>query len=102
MKLFTSERDMIEINLPENYTSKERIVYEDDYIIVKTTGRNYDFIATVENKTNQSIKLFSTNDDYYFEDFMINGNDWVGLEANIDGYFSLCSFYNREFGTENL
>lgn len=63
-------------------------VFENDVIKVSRTGRDYDFIAVVENKTNKEIKIVF-NDEFEFCNFSVDSNDWIGLLANDDGYTSL-------------
>lgn len=64
-----------------------KIVFENDVIKVSRTGRDYDFIAVVENKTDKKVKIIFNHDEV--EDFSIDASDWVGLLANDDGYTSL-------------
>lgn len=59
-------------------------IFENDFIKVSTTGHDYDFIAVIENKTNQKIYLHydepGYNDNY--DPILIEPNDWIGLLAN--------------------
>lgn len=64
-----------------------KIVFENEVIKVSRTGRDYDFIAVVENKTDKKVKIIFNHDDV--DDFSIGANDWVGLLADYDGYASL-------------
>lgn len=61
------------------------VLYEDENILVCSTGDNVDFVATVENKTgnalNLVIPLFDDSEPY----FGINSHDWVGLFADNEG-----------------
>ena len=61
-----------------------RTVYKDERIEVATTGRNYDFIAMVENKTNDDI-VVAPDIGGLFEEFTVPAKEWVGLLANDDG-----------------
>lgn len=63
-------------------------VFENDVIKVSRTGRDCDFIAVVENKTNKEIKIVFDN-ELEFCNFSVNSNDWIGLLANDDGHTSL-------------
>lgn len=62
-------------------------IFENDFIKVSTTGHDYDFIAVIENKTNQKICVHydepGYNDNY--EPILIAPNDWVGLLADDEG-----------------
>ena len=59
-----------------------KTVFENEVIKVSRTGRDYDFIAVVENKTDKKVKIIFNHDDV--EDFSICANDWVGLLADYD------------------
>lgn len=62
-------------------------IFENDFIKVSTTDRDYDFIAVIENKTNQKICVHydepGYNDNY--DPILIQPNGWVGLPANDEG-----------------
>ena len=64
-----------------------KTVFENEVIKVSRTGRDYDFIAVVENKTDKKVKIIFNHDEV--EDVSIGASDWVGLLANYDGYTSL-------------
>lgn len=59
-------------------------IFENEFIKVSTTGRDYDFIATIENKTNGQICIHydktGYNDNY--DPILIAPNDWIGLLAD--------------------
>lgn len=55
----------------------------EEFITIEKTGRNYDFIATVENKHGETIEIVC-NDDL-LEPFTISGGDWVGILADDEG-----------------
>ena len=56
-------------------------IFENDFIKVSTTGKDYDFITVIENKTNEQICVYydepGYNDNY--DPILIAPNDWVGL-----------------------
>ena len=65
----------------------KKTIYENKQIKVTTTGQDYDFIATIENKTNDKI-IIKCVDDKYLNDITkqiasykieIPPADWVGL-----------------------
>lgn len=62
-------------------------IFENEFIKVSTTDKDYDFIAVIENKTNEQICIHYNepccNDNY--EPILIAPNDWVGLLANEEG-----------------
>lgn len=63
-------------------SQERRVVYDKDGIKVTTTGRDYDFIATIEN---------DTDEEYCVEELglCIPAHDWVGLLADDEGYADL-------------
>ena len=62
----------------------KKIIYEDEFVKVETTGHNYDFIATIQNKTNTDLDCFIGN----YEDMscLLESNNWIGILANDEGY----------------
>lgn len=73
------------------------IIYEDDEIIVKSTGRDYDFIATIENKTTDVVIVVFEGEYDYLPDIEIY--DWVGILASDDGYDELDAIKTGNFYT---
>ena len=79
-----------------------KTIYEDKNIIVRETGRDFDFIATVENKTDEVIAILpDDNSDYetLFEAFDIQPLDWVGLLADEEGRSALRAIKENKFLT---
>ncbi len=60
----------------ENELTNDELIYEDDMIKITETGRDYDFVATIENKTDEEI-IVIVDGDYEFA--RIEPDDWVGL-----------------------
>lgn len=62
-------------------------IFENDLIKVSTTGRDYDFIAIIDNKTDGQICVHydepGYNDNY--DPILIQPNSWVGVENNDEG-----------------
>ena len=62
-------------------------IFENEFIKVDTTDKDYDFIAVIENKTNEQICVHydkpGYNDNY--DPILIAPNDWIGLLANEEG-----------------
>ena len=62
-------------------------IFENDFVKISTTGRDYDFVAVIENKTNEQICVHydkpGYNDNY--DPILIAPNDWIGLLANEEG-----------------
>lgn len=68
--------------------SETRTIFESDEIKVSTTGHDYDFVATVENKTDEPLAIAPENpnvDGEFFEPFVIEAGGWAGVLANDDG-----------------
>ena len=65
----------------------KEIIYEDNYVKIETTGQDYDFIATIQNKTNSDLDCFIGDDEDII--CLLEPNDWVGILANDDGYKEL-------------
>lgn len=63
-------------------------IFENDFIKVSTTGHDYDFIAVIENKTNQKICVHYDKSGFndIYDPILIQPNSWVGIEANDEGY----------------
>lgn len=62
-------------------------IFENDLIKVSTTGRDYDFIAIIDNKTDGQICIHydepGYNDNY--DPILVAPNDWFGLLADDEG-----------------
>lgn len=69
------------------------VLYEDKNIILKSTGRDYDFIATIENKLDKPIHITFENEDK----IGMSANNWVGLLADDDGRNTINNIINRNF-----
>lgn len=65
-----------------------KTIFENEFIRVESTGKDYDFIATIENKTDKNIRLrYNPMDfDVIYDTIDIEPNDWVGLLADEEGY----------------
>ena len=65
-----------------------KTIFENELIRVESTGRDYDFIATVENKTDKKIRLrYNPMDfDVIYDTIDIEPNDYVGLLADKEGH----------------
>lgn len=66
---------------------EKKVIYEDEFVKVETTGRDYDFIATIQNKTNADLDCFIGKDEDRI--CMLEANSWVGILANDEGYEEL-------------
>ncbi len=65
-----------------------KTIFENEFIRVKSTGRDYDFVATVENKTDKNIRIRYNPMDFLVthDTIDIAPNDWIGLLADEEGY----------------
>lgn len=68
------------MSLAREFGNNERyddeLVYEDNSIKVSETGRDYDFVAIIENKTDEEIVVIVDGDHEFAR---IEPGDWVGL-----------------------
>lgn len=69
------------------------VVFENSEILVKKTGRDYDFIATIENKTDKEIVINFDNEEV--EPIVVN--DWIGILADSNGRETLDELTNGKF-----
>ena len=83
-----------------------KVIFENDLIKVTATEHDYDFIATVENKTDKEICVHY--DEPFLQDnydpMLIGPNDWLGLLANEEGRDWIKAFKKDWFyicGTED-
>lgn len=65
----------------------KEIIYEDNYVKVETTGQDYDFIATIQNKTDSNLDCIIGNDEDMI--CLLEPNNWLGILANDEGYEEL-------------
>lgn len=82
-------------------------LYENNDFIMKSTGKDYDFIAVIENKTDQDLRFHQMEShdsyipkscyDFQFDDFEVPANDWIGLLADDDGYLIVEAIENGFF-----
>ena len=65
-----------------------KTIFENELIRVESTGKDYDFIATIENKTDKKIRIcYNPMDfDVIYDTIDIEPNDWVGLLADKEGH----------------
>ena len=73
-----------------------RKVYEDERIKVSLTGRDYDLIATVENKTDEAVAVVPDIGGL-FEVIFVDPLDWVGLLANDEDRNTMKALKNGRF-----
>lgn len=73
-------------------------IFENDFIKVSTTDKDYDFINVIENKTNKQISIHydepGATDKY--NPILIASNDWVGLLADYEGRDWLNAIENNQ------
>lgn len=73
-----------------------KTIFENETIKISETGRNYDFIAIIENKTDNIVEIEYQN-GYIKSTITIYSNDWIGILADEDGYIILDSLRNNNF-----
>lgn len=73
-------------------------IFENDFVKISTTDKDYDFVAVIENKTNEQICVHydkpGYNDNY--DPILIVPNDWIGLLANEEGRDWVEAFKNNQ------
>ena len=77
-----------------------KAIFENDIVKVSETGRNYDFIAVVENKLDEEIQVIFDDEDLEPETLTIDGNDWCGILADGMGYMIADELLNGRFLAE--
>lgn len=55
----------------------------EEFISINRTGLDYDFIATVENNSDEAIEIVFYDEE--LEPITINGGDWIGILADENG-----------------
>ena len=82
MRISKSTKTSVKASKKVCASQDQRVVYDKDGIKVITTGRNYDFIATIEN---------DTDEEYCIEELglCVPAHDWVGFLADDEGYADL-------------
>lgn len=76
----------------------ERVLVEDENIRVKLTGRTYDFIATIENKTDHDILIkYPETSDLASELFTVKAGGWAGFLAEPCSHMELEAILNGEY-----
>lgn len=68
-------------------------ILKDEFITVSETGKNYDFIATIENNGNGFIRFERSGEDL----FCVEPNEWVGLLANEEDTRILEALKNKKY-----
>lgn len=63
-----------------------KTVYENEVIKISETGRNYDFVAIIENKTDKKVEIIFDKEEMQEYNFPINPNDWIGVLASGEYY----------------
>lgn len=68
------------------------------YVNLRETDRDYDFIATIENDTDKTLKLFIDDlEGWYVDPIVVSPHDWVGFLADDEGLFQVESIKNGDF-----
>lgn len=72
--------------------------YNEGKVNFKETGHDYDIIATIENNTEKTLKVFIDDlEGWYTEPIIIPAHDWVGFLANDEDRFLVESIKNGDF-----
>ena len=65
-----------------------KTLFENSEVKIKATGRDYDFIATVENKTDHPVVVAPSENveiEEQFTPFIVEPGDWTGVQADYEG-----------------
>lgn len=87
--------------IDEESFSKPTIL-RDDYLQIKTTGHDYDFVATVQNQTDATIHLiFDEALGVDVDEFDLYASECIGILADDNGYRMLEALVNSKFSINN-
>lgn len=85
------------IVIDEESFSKPTIL-RDDFLQIRTTGHDYDFVASIYNKTNKPIHLiFDEEVGVDVDKLELDALNWYGILANENGYKMLEALINNKF-----
>ena len=85
-------------NTNVNVQPEENVLFEDDVMRAVSTGHTYDFIAYVENNTDNDLTIRFRDDS--LENLKVPARDWVGIEANDAGWEMASALEIRRFDYE--
>lgn len=69
--------------------NKKQCIYQEGDISASTMGKDTDYIAIVHNRSSHMVTISQPEENSFgafFETFCVPENDWVGIEANLEGY----------------
>lgn len=92
--------DNDEVVVDNSLEGNKVVLYEDEFVKIATTGHFYDFIATVENKDSEAITIVFEGESEFVVDFVVDGNDWVGILADEEGWDALVAICAGDFHIE--
>lgn len=81
-----------------------KTIFENELIRVESTGRDYDFIATVKNKTDKKICVHYKDIDLLdaYDTIDVESNDWIGLLTDEEGRGWVRTFERGQIKVEAL
>lgn len=80
----------------------EPTILRDDYLQIKTTGHDYDFVAAVQNQTDATIHLiFDEALGVDVDEFDLYASECIGILADDNGYRILEALVNSKFSISN-
>ena len=77
-------------------------ILENEYAIIRETEQDYDFIAAIENKTEQKLKITFTGEAESYGAIEIEASYWCGLLATYGGRAMLEAIKNGDFIIEEV
>lgn len=89
-------KQWIDSDKDEPFEESKSIKSVNELFELRDTGKEYDFIATVQNNTDSVLK-FKFGEDLGIDNFEIAPNDWVGLLADANGRETYKAIKNKEY-----
>ena len=77
-----------------------KTIYNNGVVKISETGRDYDFIAIVENKLDRKIQLTFKDEKLEDETLILSADDWCGILSDDDGYLKLKELKNGRFAVK--
>ena len=79
---------------------KHKIIFENDILLIKETGRNFDFIATIENKSKNRIEIIFDNEE--LDRIEIEPEEWTGILTDTEGALQTVELIEGHFNIDSI
>lgn len=73
-----------------------KTIYENEDICITDMEKDYDFIAIIENKSNENLHI-DFIDDFMEDTIDVDNNNWIGILADEQGYERLRKLYASKY-----